>query len=139
MKKISKNTRKAKKKRTKKSKIIDLGGRPTKYRVEFCKEIIQHCKAGGCITSFAESIAVHKDTLYEWRKHHAAFSDSMNRARQVNFLWWRKILQAAALGKKIKGSFFAPNMSAIIFAMKNECGWSDNPEEEEDIIDEVLF
>lgn len=135
MPKTSKSSQKSKKKKDKKN----LGGAPTKYKPEHCQALIDHCNSGGNITSFAHSINVHKDTLYEWRKVNTRFSDAFKKAKQANFVWWRKLLQAAALGKKLPGSAYSPNLGAIAFAMKNECGWSDNPNGTEDEIDEVLF
>ncbi len=85
------------------------GGRPTSYRPEYCDQIIElfsrpptktrvktiRTAKGAEITEevevpeklptlieFAHSIGVNKDTLYEWAKHHVAFSVALTRARE---------------------------------------------------------
>lgn len=83
-------------------------GRPTKYKPEYCKEIINYfdkplfievevekMSASGAVKKikervannmptferFAHSIGVCMDTLHEWRKHHREFSDAYRKAK----------------------------------------------------------
>lgn len=136
MKKISKNTRNVKKK---KRKSNPGAGAPTKFRKEHHALFLAHCSLGGNVSTFAHSIGIHRDTVYEWKKSNREFSDTFKRGKQATFKWWYTLLQTSGMGKKIKGAAYGPNLGSIAFAMKNLCGWSDNPAEEEDEIDEVLF
>jgi hypothetical protein len=92
------------------------GGRPTKYKKEYCDKIIEYFTvqpqqtvykrtyyAEGGLKSeepvvlaeqlptfqkFADSIGVHKDTMYEWGKEYKEFSDSLARAKQLQEHIW---------------------------------------------------
>ena len=97
-------------------KVKHAGGRPTSYRSEYCCDIIAYFTVppqqtiykrtyfpDGSIKSedpvilpaqfptfegFAESIGVHKDTIYEWGKVYPEFSDSLARAKQIQEQIW---------------------------------------------------
>jgi hypothetical protein len=56
------------------------GGRPSQYRPEYCQAVIDFTSQGFSLTAFAGSIRVAKDTVYEWIKVHAQFSDAVARA-----------------------------------------------------------
>lgn len=51
-------------------------GRPSKYKTEFCEQLIAHMAKGKSFHSFAGTIDVCFDTLHEWEKQHSEFSDS---------------------------------------------------------------
>lgn len=116
------------------------GGRPSKYRPEFCqllidfmsgkgedvvkpivvdKEIVQH-KLGelpNFFEDFAVKIGVHVGTLEEWRKEHPAFYEAYKIAKDIQ------------LSRMVKGSISGTyNSSASIFALKNIAGWRDKQE-----------
>lgn len=84
-------------------------GRPTKYKEEYCKQIIEFfnrplwekkkisildrgrmvlkdvevpCQLP-TIERFALNLGVHKDTVYEWAKEHKNFSDALCVAKQA--------------------------------------------------------
>lgn len=88
----------------------NLGGRPTKYKPEYCQQIIDYFnikpykkskeittfKDGNkkekiilipcdlpTIEGFAEKIDVNIDTLHEWKKKHKEFSDALGRAKAL--------------------------------------------------------
>lgn len=95
-------------------------GQPTKYLPEYSEQIIELCGRGMYIEEFAHEIRVHKDTLYEWAKHHPDFSDALKLARQGNKVHFMKILRAGGTGKILNY-----NASSIIFALKACHGLSD--------------
>lgn len=92
------------------------GGAPTKYKKEYCKEIIEYFKkapyrteykveyfSDGSIKSkipiaiatefptfqgFADLIEVHIDTLNEWCKKYEEFSEAYKRAKQLQEKIW---------------------------------------------------
>ena len=92
------------------------GGRPSKYKKKFCKEIIEYFRkepyvlevkkeyfADGSIKSmnpsiqaaefptfqgFADSINVHIDTLHEWCNKNPEFSEAYKRAKQLQEKIW---------------------------------------------------
>lgn len=99
------------------------GGQPTKYRHEYCEQLIKHMSEGLSFESFAGTIGTHRDTLYEWCKVHEKFSDAKKQGRDISLLWWEKIGRAAVAGKV--AGFSA---AAWIFSMKNKHMWVDKTE-----------
>jgi transposase-like protein len=86
-------------------------GQPSRYKPEYCELIIEQARNRGLsITAFAGMIGVAADTIHEWRKVHAEFSDACARAKTARVLWWE-----LKLGRSRKGA----ETTASIFALKN--------------------
>jgi len=100
-----------------------VAGQPTKYREEYCEQLVEHMKQGYSFESFSATIGTHRDTLYEWVKVQPAFSDAKKRAREGGQFMWEKMGIAGANGK-------LPNFNtgAWIFNMKNRFRWTDRVE-----------
>lgn len=86
-------------------------GRPSKYKEEYCKMIIDHMAQGRSIASFASSIDVNKDTIYEWKKHHEKFSDAIKVGWAKSEAWWEEQGRMGLWNKDL-------NASIYIFTMK---------------------
>ena len=97
---------------------IPRGGRPSEYRPEYCRAVIDFMAQGFSLTAFAGSIRVAKDTVYEWIKVHPQFSDAVARAR---------VARVTALKAKLLRSRKGAETSAAIFALKNAAPveWKD--------------
>ena len=121
------------------------GGQPTKYRPEYCDLIIEHFTImpqqtvykrtyfpDGTVKSedpvllpeqfptfekFADSIGVHKDTMYQWGKEYKEFSDSLARAKQLQEHIWL-----------VNGMSNLYNSQFAQFFGKNCLGYSDKQE-----------
>jgi hypothetical protein len=102
-------------------------GRPTKYKKEYCKMLVEHMSKGFSFESFAGLIEVHRDTLYEWCRVHKEFSDSKMIAAGKNQLFW----ETAGIEGMWQDSNKKFNSTAWIFNMKNRFGWSDKKEDED--------
>ena len=89
-------------------------GQPTKYKEEYCEKLIQHMKHGYSFESFAATIDVHRDTLYEWCKVHESFSDAKKIAKDKSLLFFEQVGIAGMTGK-LKGF----NVAAWIYTLKN--------------------
>jgi len=64
-------------------------GRPTKYKQEYVKLLLQSARREETTEGFCADIGIHKDTFYEWCKIHKEFSDAYKEAmtiRQALFL-----------------------------------------------------
>lgn len=96
--------------------IKNKGGAPTKYKPEYCEEIIEYFRlppsrteykeeyfANGDLKSrvpiviatefptfqgFADKIGVHVDTLHEWCKVHEEFSEAYTHAKSLQEKIW---------------------------------------------------
>jgi hypothetical protein len=66
------------------------GGRPPKYRDEFCDEMVEFCGRGYSLTAYAGEIGVCRDTITEWAKVHAEFSLACKRAKAACGRWWEE-------------------------------------------------
>ena len=70
-----------------------MSGRPSKYKKEFCKDLLDHMIAGFSIESFPAAlyekykILTCRDTIYAWIDKHEEFSDSkkVGTAGQLKF------------------------------------------------------
>ncbi len=98
------------------------GGRPTKYKPEYCEKLIAHMSEGFGFESFGATIGgVAKSTMQEWLKQHEEFLKAKRIAEIYALYHWEKVLRDNLVVEK--GSTF--NSSLYIFAMKNKFGWSD--------------
>lgn len=66
-----------------KKKVKNLGGRPTKYKPQYCEEMLEMARTGRGPTAFAAQIGVARSSLYEWAKDNKAFSDALERSKQL--------------------------------------------------------
>ena len=119
------------------------GGRPTKYKQEYCEKLIQHMAEGYSFESFAGVVEVNVDTLHEWAKVHEEFSDSKKIAFAKCQMFWERIgitnilNISESLGPGMSSSK-SLNASAWIFNMKNRFKWRDKqPDETEVVVNNV--
>jgi len=82
------------------------GGRPSKYKSEYCEMLILHMSQGLSFDSFGGVVNVSRETLYEWTRVHKEFSDTKKIAWTGYLLWWEKKGNEGMSGK-IK-NFSAP-------------------------------
>jgi hypothetical protein len=86
-------------------------GQPSQYRPEYCALVVEQARDRGLsLPAIAGVIGVAVDTIYEWKKVHADFSEACSRARSARILWWE-----LKLGRSRKGA----ETTASIFALKN--------------------
>lgn len=110
-------------------------GRPTKFRKEFCQQLIDHMSQGLSFDTFAGRISVNPDSLYEWVKKFPIFSEAKKIATaKRNFLVESMYVQAAtgAEVRDTKGRILKPNTAMMIYWTKNTLGWSDKVEAQVD-------
>lgn len=66
-------------------------GRPSKYKPEYCQQLITHMSQGYSFESFAGDVEVTLSTLYEWENVHPDFSEAKNIAFQKCRKFWEKL------------------------------------------------
>lgn len=100
-------------------------GRPTKYKKEYCKQLIEHMSQGYSFKSFAARVPCNEDTVAEWAKVHQDFSDAKTVGKALERFLWEKIhLKCSMTGEG--------NMTGIIWAQKNK--WPDEFKEKNETI-----
>jgi len=96
-------------------------GRPTKYKEEYCQEIIDFMKQGYSKEAFAGHIGISKQQIYRWRVKHKEFRTAIKRAETACQEFWEELgIQLVLAGQG--------NATAWIFNMKNRFrknGWND--------------
>lgn len=133
-------------------------GRPSKYKPEYCTDLIDHMRQGGSYEGFGAYIgekygrehAVHIDTLYEWEKVYPDFSESKRLALQYARRFWDDLTMRGVAGqlRRVSKEVYGPPdpvtgkqaivsreyepatfaQSFAIFTYKNRFGWRDRVE-----------
>lgn len=63
-------------------------GRPSKYRPEYCDEIIELGKDGKSIAQMAAHFDVDKASVFRWAEEHEDFRTALARAKAHSQKWW---------------------------------------------------
>ena len=58
-------------------------GRPTKYKSEYAEQAYKLCLLGYTDRQIASFFEVSQDTIYEWKKKHRQFSESVRRGKDI--------------------------------------------------------
>lgn len=119
-------------------------GRPSKYKPQYCLDLIIHMAEGYSYESFAALINVNPDTLYEWEKVHSEFSEAKKTAFVKNLLFWEKLGIDFVLNETheeeneeervYKKTSKSLNPTVWIFNMKNRHKWRDKQKDEVDTV-----
>lgn len=98
-------------------------GRPTDYKPEYGREIINLMATGLSLTAAAADLGFHRQRVYEWEQAHPEFADAIKLARAKRVLSLEREILAASEG---------PRVTARIFALKNAdpVEWRDKQEVE---------
>jgi hypothetical protein len=96
------------------------GGRPTKYKKEMCKQLIDIMSKGHSLTAACAQLGITRDTAWRWSKDKQEFSDALEHARQLCIVWWEKLGMMGATGK-LPGF----NSHTFQWMTKNICSWRD--------------
>jgi hypothetical protein len=67
--------------------FLMAGGRPTKYKPEYCEKVIKVGKLGGSLTKMALACDVDKASLHDWAAKHEEFALALTRARAESLAW----------------------------------------------------
>jgi len=102
--------------------ILNSVGRPTLYEPEYCQQLIDYMATGMSFESFAATLGVCRETLYDWKKRHPEFLHAHKIGIDRNLQFWERLGTKMATGES-KG-----NTVAWIFNIKNRHGWTDKNE-----------
>ena len=90
----------------------DRGGRPTKYKSEFCGLVVEAGRLGKTKTQMARIIGVGRRTLERWETKHKEFAEAMGEAVSHAQGYWEDVYDENFLAGRDLGAPF-------IFMMKN--------------------
>jgi hypothetical protein len=100
-------------------------GRPkTPFKQEYCKMLVDHMAQGYHYLSFAGTIGVTFDILYDWEAEHKTFVDAKKEGIALGMAYDEKILKAGTLGLKFLDTPTGRmeiniNPALLIFKLKN--------------------
>lgn len=95
--------------------IQNKGGRPTKYKPEMCRQIIEIAKAGGHVSEMMSTIGIgSNETFYNWLEKHEDFKSAYEESKIHSQAFYERILLGIATGQ-LKG-----NATAIAMIMNNK-------------------
>ena len=101
----------------------EFPGQPTKYKPEYCEELIKHMKSGYSYESFAAKVFVGISTLYNWEKAHPEFLEAKEIAFGQSLYHWENLLNHAIRGdERVKGP-----PAVLIYSMRArfaKMGWN---------------
>lgn len=102
--------------------MAHAGGRPTKYKKEFCEQLISHMGEGLSFKSFGAVIGVCEETLHDWCRDKPEFSESKRIGRDKQLLCYERLgLDGMHAGKDF-------NATTFIWMTKNMLHWKDRQE-----------
>lgn len=115
------------------SQVRHPGGRPTKYKSEYCEMLQEHMAKGLSYEVFGAKIGVSRQTLYDWEKEYPEFLDTKKYAFDLCQLFWEEkciehivtLSENERDGQYSKSTTKALNTGAWIFNMKNRFKWTD--------------
>jgi hypothetical protein len=59
------------------------GGRPTKYKAEYCLTVEYMTRCGMTEAQIADKLDIHIDTIQEWKHVHPEFSESLKEGKEA--------------------------------------------------------
>jgi len=110
------------------------GGRPTKYKPEFCEIAIECGKQGMGKAEIASKLGVVRETLWDWGNKKPEFSNALKRAYEEGLSWWERKGREATFGG-VEGF----NSTSYIFQMKNRFkeDWRDKHDHSVEVSGEI--
>ena len=99
------------------------GGRPSKYKPEYCQRVINLMSSGYDFRACCGNIGISHDTGYQWIKKHPEFADAVKEGRSRCYEWF--LNQGL---KNLDNKSF--NSTVWYMMMKNIHQWKDKHETE---------
>lgn len=95
-------------------------GQPTKYKPEYCEQLVDYMAKGLPFRAFAGRIGVSRKTLHEWTNAHPEFAEAKAIGVEACFAnWMEAMIQARAVRP---GSAKIDTATAQMFC-RNVFGW----------------
>lgn len=94
------------------SKAVAKVGRPTKYKPEYCEEVIELGRAGKSQVQIAVALNIPRTTLLSWADQHEEFSTALTCAKECEQSWWEDKGQYGLDADKFNSAVWSKSMSA---------------------------
>lgn len=74
------------------------GGRPEKYKPEYCELVRRLMSKGETIAACCVEIGVPRQTLIQWQKRHPEFREACELGKEDAQRWWERLAMTVATG-----------------------------------------
>lgn len=110
----------------------------TKYKQEYCQELIEHMATGASLTSFAACIDVCPGTLHDWARANLEFREAKDQAFAKCQSWWEEQARRGLFDETVsegvgkERTTVTRRMNSQVFrcVMANLFQWSDRQAQE---------
>ena len=101
-------------------------GRPSEYKPEYCKRVIELGRLGMSVVEMASDIGVSRNTLEtSWTAAHPEFLEALEIARECSQSWWESMGRVNLIMNKEAGTFQASVWSRSM-AARFPRDWREN-------------
>lgn len=76
-------------------------GPPSKYKPEFCEQLVEHMSEGYSFESFGALIRVGRDTLYRWTREIEDFKEAKQVAEAMALKYFETAIKASSMDETI--------------------------------------
>lgn len=87
-------------------------GRPTTYKPEYCKAIVDLAKTGAGMVEWALACDTDRPTLYYWAEQHPEFLTALSRAKMEEQKWWETEGRSGMRAEKFNALVWKTSMQA---------------------------
>lgn len=87
-------------------------GRPTSYDPSFCDRVIEMAKDGDGPAAYSAEFGIDRGTLYKWADTYPDFRTALNRAKQIEQVWWERAGRAGMHAKTFNAVVWKTSMQA---------------------------
>lgn len=99
---------------------------PSKYKPEYCDQLIEHMKQGKALKSFGAEVNVTEATLHAWKKKYPEFDE----AHQLGTSHHYKFFEQMGLNALVHGKQMKVEVGLWYIFMKNIHNWSDRQQQD---------
>ena len=87
-------------------------GRPSKYDPSYCDRVIELGAEGHSPEAIAAQLGVLRQTMLAWADVHPEFFAALQRAKDLELLWWEEAGRKALYADKFQQAVWAKSMQA---------------------------
>lgn len=87
-------------------------GRPTKYKPEYCEQVVALGKEGKSLVQMCAAFDIARSTIDQWAEDNPEFSEALARAKVYAQDWWEEVGQKALWADKFNAPVWKKSMEA---------------------------
>ncbi len=88
------------------------GGRPTKYRAEYCEKVIEEAAKGKSLTEIAVGWGITRATLDNWAARSGRFLEALTRAKEAEMAYFESVGRSSMFSKDFNAAVWKKSVEA---------------------------